>query len=239
MQKPKPGARGRKAALSDEDIANRIVNAISNHNLPPGTKLGELQLGAVFGVSRTRIRQVLFRLATAKVITISLNRGAFVARPTPQEAREVFDARRVIEPAIIAQLAKAITPFHLARLREHLGAENSARAAGDYRALVRLTGIFHVLIAELAGNTVLADMLRALVARSSLIIALYPSPNPATCPPDEHGALIDALAKHDAARATNLMRRHLVHVEHALDLDGPLERNVDLKAVFADLKAKT
>jgi DNA-binding GntR family transcriptional regulator len=238
MQKLKRDARGRKPALSDEDIADRVVAAISNQDLPPGTKLGELQLGAVFGVSRTRIRQVLFRLATARVITISLNRGAFVARPTPQEAREVFDARRVIEPAIIAQLAKTITPFHLARLRAHLEAENAARAGSDYRTLVRLTGIFHVLIAEMAGNTVLADMLRALVARSSLIIALYPSRNPATCPPDEHRTLIDALARHDAARATTLMRQHLEHVECALALDGPVERNIDLKAVFNGLKAK-
>src|SRR5258705_4652658 len=144
MQSPKRKTRDGKPALSDEDIADSIVSAISNHNLPPGTKLGELQLGSVFGVSRTRIRQVLFRLATAKVITISLNRGAFVAKPTPQEAREVFEARRVIEPAIISQLAKAITPFHLARLRAHLDAENAARARSDYRSLVRLTGIFHV-----------------------------------------------------------------------------------------------
>lgn len=238
MQKVKRDARGHRLALCDEDIANRIVSAISNQQLPPGTKLGEVQLGAVFGVSRTRIRQVLFRLATAEVITISLNRGAIVARPSPAEAREVFDARRIIEPAIAAQLAKAITPFHLARLRKHLGAETVARTSGDHRTLVRLTGIFHVLIAEMAGNSVLADMLRALVARSSLIIALYPSSHPATCPPDEHSALIDALALGDATRATKLMRQHLGHVERALDLDGPVARNIDLKAIFTDLRLK-
>src|SRR5258706_10120302 len=221
MQSPKRKTRDGKPALSDEDIADSIVSAISNHSLPPGTKLGELQLGSVFGVSRTRIRQVLFRLATAKVITISLNRGAFVAKPTPQEAREVFAARRILEPAITGQLARSITPFHSARLRAHLDAEHAARGKNDHRALVRLTGAFHVLIAEMAGNSVLADMLRALAARSSLIIALYPSPNSAACPPGEHGALVDALARRRAARATSLMRRHLEQVEHALDLDGP------------------
>jgi DNA-binding GntR family transcriptional regulator len=237
-QKPRRETRARESAVTDEDIAERIVNAICNQQLPPGAKLGESQLGAVFGVSRTRIRQVLFRLATAKVITISLNRGACVARPTPQEAREVFGARRVIESAQIAQLAKAATPFQLARLREHLGAENAARARGDYRALLRLTGVFHALIADMAGNTVIAEMLRALVARSSLIIALYPSSSPASCPPDEHGALLDAVSRRDAARATTLMRRHLEHVERALDIDGPAPRQIDLKAVFNDLRTR-
>src|SRR5687767_9864669 len=85
---------------TDEEIVTQIVTAISHQRLPPGTKLGEEKLGAIFGVSRPRIRQVLFRLHAANLITLSRNRGAFVARPTPTEAREVFEARRVVEAAI-------------------------------------------------------------------------------------------------------------------------------------------
>ena len=232
-----PRSLARKTTRTDEEIAVQIIAAISHHRLPPGTKLGEQRLGAIFGVSRTRVRQVLFRLATAKVITLSPNRGAFVARPTLREAREVFAARRVVESAIVALLVKVLTPFHVVRLQAHLKAEDAARAAHDSRGLVKLTGIFHVRLAELAGNTVLADMLQELVARSSLIIALYQSPSSATCPRDEHRTLLDAIARGEAGQAVKLMRQHLDHIERGLDLDGGAERDIDLKGVFDDLEA--
>ena len=68
--------------LSDEDIHQRMIEAIVDQRLLPGTKLVEDKLGQAFGVSRTRIRQVLIRLAQEQVVTILPNKGASVAQPS-------------------------------------------------------------------------------------------------------------------------------------------------------------
>ncbi|MCL4799363.1 MAG: GntR family transcriptional regulator, partial [Burkholderiales bacterium] len=115
--------------LTDDAIIDRIMAAIVEHRLPPGTKLGEDRLGEVFGVSRTRIRQVLLRLAAEKVVTQIANRGAFVAQPTVQEAREVFDARRAVEAELVARVAAQATDAQVRRLREHLARERAVEEA--------------------------------------------------------------------------------------------------------------
>src|SRR5687767_10224894 len=197
---PKRGATPGRA-LTDEEIVSQIVTAISHQRLPPGTRLGEQKLGAVFGVSRPRIRQVLLRLHAANLITLSRNRGASVARPTPTEAREIFAARRVVEAAIVSSLVADLRAPQLAALRAHTKAEDEARRRDDAHELIELTGSFHVHLAEKAGNAVLCGIQRELVARSSLIIALYQAPGTRTCPPDEHRALLDAIEAGGAARA--------------------------------------
>ena len=230
-------ARAPRRGRTEEEIVSQIVTAISYQRLPPGTKLGEQKLGAIFGVSRPRIRQVLFRLQAANLITLSRNRGAFVARPTPTEAREVFAARRVVEAAIVALLVANLDGPQLAELRAHTRAEDAARDQQDTHELIKLTGGFHVRLAEKAGNAVLCGILRELVARSSLIIALYQSPGTRTCPSHEHRALLDAIEARNAARAGKLMREHLQHIERALDLDSTPERAIDLASVFAPARA--
>ena len=84
-------------ALTENEIYERMVATILDHRLPPGTKLIEEKLASAFGVSRTRVRPVLVRLANEQVVTLTPNRGAMVAQPTEAEAREVFEVRRLIK----------------------------------------------------------------------------------------------------------------------------------------------
>lgn len=230
--------RGRSAkarrGLSENAIYEKILAAIFDHRLPPGTKLGEERLAAIFSVSRARIRRVLPRLAHEGVVTLEPNRGAFVAEPTVEEVRDVFEARRLIEPGIVEQVVRhperrAI----ITRLRQHVAAERRARAAGDTRSIVRLSGEFHMLLAELAGNTVLARVMRELATRTCLAIALYDKPSIPSCLADEHITLVDALAAGNTPRATRLMIQHLDHVEANLDLTRPEMAPVDLEAALA------
>ena len=223
------------ARLTDDVIADRITAAIVEHRLPPGTKLGEDRLGAAFGVSRTRIRQVLFRLAADKVVVQRANRGAFVAQPSAREAREVFDARREIEGVLAARLAQTATPAELVRLRRHLGRESAAQGALDTRAAIKLSGEFHVLVGEMAGNAVLAEVVRELVARSSLIVAVHGSPRSPNCATDDHAGLVDAIRRRDAKAAAQLMRSHLAHIEGNLLLREEAEPGIDLARVLAEI----
>ena len=216
-----------------DTIHQRVLLAIVEHRLPPGTKLGEERLAAVFGVSRTQIRQVLKRLAHNSIVTVQANRGAVVSSPTVEEAREVFAARRLIEPDLIRKATQAATPADIKRLRRHVGLESAARGANDKRAIIRLTGEFHQSIAEIAGNRFLARTLRELETLTCLVIILYDAPNNPACPPDEHAALVDAIEARDAGRAAALMQEHLRHVEGALDFGRNNHGEIDFDAIFS------
>jgi DNA-binding GntR family transcriptional regulator len=219
----------------DDLIYERLVTAIFEHRLPPGTKLGEEGLAAIFGVSRARVRAVLPRLAHEGLVTLAPNRGAFVTQPTVEQARDVFEARRLIEPGIAMRLARQPDRrAAVARLRKHVAAERKARNAGDARAIVRLSGEFHILLAELAGNALLAKALRELASLTCLIIALYDQPAKPSCLGEEHREIADAIADGDTRRVAALMVEHLNHVEQHLDLTGDDGGgDVDLAAALA------
>lgn len=232
---PASRAPASRAAAAERQIFDTIAEAIAGRRLPPGTKLTEEKLASTFGVSRARIRRVLLLLSQERIVTLKPNRGAYVAKPTPQEAREVFAARRLIEDDMAARFA-AMPPAARAaaarRLAAHVERERAAAAAGDRSASIRLSGEFHQLVGELAGNAVLAELLEPLIARSSLAIAAYQPPGRDDCAPDEHAAIITALQDGDAPLARRLMAEHLEEVEQKLVLDGPEEPAIDLRRVL-------
>src|SRR5712675_1995173 len=102
--------RSRASALLDDQVHARIYEAIGGQELPPGTRLREDQMRRIFGVSRARIRKVFSRLAFEGLVQIEPNRGASVARPSAEEARETFAARRAIEAAIVRMVADNFEP---------------------------------------------------------------------------------------------------------------------------------
>lgn len=214
-------------------IYERIVAAVSEHRLHPGTKLVEERIAAIFAVSRTIVRQALTRLAQDGIVIVRPNRGACVAAPSRREALHVFEARRLIEPPLAARLAREAAPRAIARLRRHVEKEHAARARSDRRALIRLTGEFHLLLATLAGNDVLQRMLRELEAMTCLVILLYDRPGATACLPNEHDTIIDAIEAGDARRAARAMREHLVHVEAGLDLAGRAASGADLTTALS------
>ncbi len=226
--RPSPPSRPEAA----QRIYDDIVRAVEEHRLPPGTKLGEQTIAALFGVSRARVRQALHHLSLTHIVTLHPNRGAFVAEPSIREARAVFAARRLVEPPLAASLLGRLGATELQRLRRHVAAEDAARAAQDQRESIRLSGEFHVILAGLSSNAVVTDIVRGLVARSSLIIALYQRTGSADCAPEEHSELVDALGGRPARVIARIMDHHLRHVEASLRLSAPEHAAVDLRAVL-------
>ena len=227
----------RHSKASTETIVTRITAALIEHRLLPGTKLGEVALGEIFGVSRTKIRQALNRLAQDKLVTLLPERGAFVTRPEPREARELFDARRVIERVLIERFSASATREQIHSLRDHLARERAAIATENIAVRNRLLGEFHVRIAEMAGNAVLAELVRELVQRSTLVTLLYQSSRDASCSSDEHDALLDAIHQRDAIAAVRLMEQHLTHVERDLALPDDTPAALDLRAALSAVKS--
>src|SRR5580658_10164508 len=159
-----------KNGTDTAEVHERIWSAIVDHRLPPETRLVESELCEIFGVGRTRLRPVLQRLAHERVVTLLRNRGATVSKPSVREAREVFAARRVIEANIVETFIKTATRKDIKHVQDHLAREEEAWRDNDRRAILKLSGEFHLLLAEGTNNSILLEFLRDLISRSSLII---------------------------------------------------------------------
>ncbi|WP_293026038.1 GntR family transcriptional regulator [Pandoraea sp.] len=222
-----------RPSFSNDEIYRRIQNAVLEHRLAPGTKLVEERLAEISGVSRTKIREVLGKLAHEGLVTLIPNRGAFIASPSAQQARDVFVTRRMIEPEMARLLAHSVTTPQLRALRRHVRQESEARRRGEMHTVIRLSGEFHVLFAQMLGNEILLRLLRELTPLTCLVITLYDKPNVPACPHHEHDELIDALEARDGERAAGIMLEHLRHIEATLSFDTPAPAAVDIEAIFS------
>jgi len=200
-------------------IAESITQAIVERRLMPGTKLAEQQIADIFKVSRTLVRQALNQLSRDRLVTLEPARGAFVAQPSVDEARQVFEVRKMLEAAMITQLTQTISKPQIAQLRTHLAAEREAVDRTDVPGRTRLLADFHVILARLQGNEVLAQILTDLLSRSSLIALMYQSAHSAAESQAEHESIVDALERRDASAALKLLDAHLGNVEANLRLN--------------------
>ena len=218
----------------NEEIYDRIYKAILEHRLQPGAKLPEERMARVFNVSRSRIRDVLSRLAYEQIVELIPNRGAYIAKPTIQQARDIFDARRLIEPAIMHRLASGVTPETLTSLRNHLKQEQDARERRDSRSVIRLSGEFHNLCAERAGNAAFSRSLRELTSLTCLIILLYNAPLVDSCRDDEHLLIVNSIAAGNGDEAAHCMLHHLEHIQSSIRLTDRLSTEIDIDAIFGE-----
>jgi DNA-binding GntR family transcriptional regulator len=232
LKKQPRGGKSARSGTQDDIVYAHIFDAILEQRLAPGTKLSEEALGEIFGVSRTIIRRALSRLGHEGVVLLRPNRGAVVASPSVEEARQIFYARRMVEQAITELAVQHASAEQLAELRQMVSDERDSFARGDRGAGIRLSGEFHLKLAEAARNAPLVSFQRSLVSQTSLIIAQYESGSRSHCSYDEHNALIDAIEARNAEQAVTLMMHHMDHIDSKLNLDEDSASD-DLHAVFS------
>lgn len=203
---------------TSETVAADLERAVHEHRLPPGTKLGEDDLCATYGISRTIVRAALHALSHRKLVELKRNRGAFVAQPSVREAREVFEARALLEPRTAKSAAERMTDEALKRLKANIADEHAALDAGENGRAVFLSGQFHVEIARIADQDTIETFISELISRSSLIVSLYWRRRAALCETHAHHALMDAFAARDGTLAEQLMKSHLLDLVASLDL---------------------
>ena len=225
------------SSTQDDIVYEYIFDAILEQRLAPGTKLSEEALCEIFGVSRTIIRRALLRLSHEQVVSIRPNRGAVVAAPSVEEARQIFAARRVVELAVIELAVKNATTESLGRIRNMVQEEQDAFDRGDIGSGIRLSGEFHLELARIANNTPLLNFQRSVVSQTSLIIAQYEVGHQTHCSFNEHEALLLAIESRDVTRAVTMMKEHLDHIEGKLNLDNE-SASTDLHVVFSEVVKK-
>lgn len=219
-------------ATPASQIFDRIWLSIAERRLKPGTRLKEEELAEIFDVSRARIRQALATLEREGLVTIQANRGAFVSEPSVEEARDVFYARRAIEHRVVERLCERVGKEHIQRLNAHVEEERNADRLGNRPDIIRLSGGFHLLLAELAGSSFLYGILKDLISRTSLITAVYRSKHLHNCGPDEHQAIVEHIARGNAEIAIKTVIEHLDRVECELELEDDKDQSYNLRAAL-------
>jgi GntR family transcriptional repressor for pyruvate dehydrogenase complex len=220
----------KKNALS-EDIVDRLLTLIRERELRPGDKLPpERELAVLMQVSRPSLREALRALAIMNVLEIRQGDGAYVSSLeadllmahldfvfalTDTTFLELFEARKVLEPGIVAMAAVSITDDELTQL-EHCY-QRSLECVHNSPAFVAADVELHEIIAKAARNIILERFMSSLsqlgqVSRARTV-ELPGIPQQSV---RDHRAIIDALRTHDAAAASQAMLRHLDNVEREL-----------------------
>ena len=216
------------AALDEHEIHEILADALLSGRLGFGAKLGEQKLAAIFGVTRERIRKVLHRLGHERLIDVVPNRGAFVANPGLEDAREIYEARRAVEGGIAWQLAGQLSAEQLKALRKHFGEEQQAHRKGNRADRIRLSGAFHIMLAAMTRNAFLVRQMQELVSRTSMLVAIFEEDTAQACGIDEHASILRALEAGDPPAATRAMVGHLSLIETRLHARPLQARSVDL-----------
>ncbi len=169
----------------------------------PAPSLRRARCATRSATSRSVVRRALLVLAQRGIVDLRSNRGAFIASPSPEMARNVFEARRTIEVAVVSNAIDRLKAAHLAALRSLTQRAAVMRRTENRHEAIRLSGELHIRLAEFAGNPVLLRFVEELVAQTSLIIGLFGSLRLPSCSEEEHEAVIDAIEARDEAAAVD------------------------------------
>ncbi|WP_288131059.1 GntR family transcriptional regulator [Microbulbifer sp.] len=220
------------ARVTDQHVVDKIRKAVLTQRLPPNTRLPEVTLGEIFGVSRSVIRKALTRLDADHVITQAPNQVARVRAPSIDETRETFAARRLVEGEVCALLAGQLKPAQLKALEKLVKAEIDAHDAGDEPARIEHSLAIHHMLADLSPNRVLGNFLTDLVLRTSIVIALYKREGLASCfLKGDHTRLLKSLRSGDGEGARKAIVDHLNSLEHLMDLSAR-DASIDLMSIL-------
>lgn len=223
--------------ISDQHIVDKVRHAVLTQRLPPGTRLPEVTLGEIFGVSRSVVRKALTRLTANHVIDQRPNQVARVRSPGIDETLETFAARRLVEGEVVALLAGHMDEAQLVSLDALSRLEIEAHQRGDEPSRIEHSLAIHHRLAELSPNRVLGAMLTDLILRTSIVIALYKRPSLASCFLEgDHPRLLTCLREAEPEAARQAIGEHLHALENLLDL-GPREAEADLMAILGHPQA--
>ncbi|MEO8248080.1 MAG: GntR family transcriptional regulator [Burkholderiales bacterium] len=222
---------------SQSEITQRVVESILAQKLKPGERLGEQDLADLFGVSRTLVREALMQLKARGFVEVRTRKGWYVVEPSIEEARDAFAARRAVEGGMLRQSEGRPLQSVIRRLRNHIADEELAIEGSDPAARAFMLADFHVCLAESLGHRMLADMLRDLTARTTLVATLYQSRHDASESCADHARIVAALEAGEIDRAESLMLEHIGNVESALGvtLSRELDPQERLRATLAPL----
>ncbi len=213
----------RASALRDQVYA-RLRESIRGGRIRPGEKLQEIALAEALGVSRTPVREALALLA-AHGLAAPSGRGYVVAGLAPQDIDEIYELRRLLEPAAVHDAAAAATDTGIAALRAALRKSEAAHAAGDVEKFMAANAEFRAAWLGLVPNQRLVRAVRLYDDHvESLRVLTLADPRTRVVALGGLAEIVDACAARDGAAAAAAMSAHLDKAEAALRATAGRER---------------
>jgi DNA-binding GntR family transcriptional regulator len=189
-----------------EDLHGKIVRG----ELRPGDALSETKVGESYGLSRTPVREVFWRLGEDGFLRVVPQVGTFVA---PINVAAVYDSqfiREALECRAVADAARDPQAAEVATLRDNLERQRVAVAAGDYAAFFALDEAMHRGLMHMAGRPFVWQVIAG--AKAQLDRVRYFSLEDRDWLAmifDQHAALVDRVVAADPAGAVDIMTAHL------------------------------
>ena len=193
-------------------VQREIERRITAGELAPGAKLNEAELAGAMGISRGPVREAFRALEQAGLVQTEKNRGVFVRQVSLDEANEIYEVRAALEAQIGRLAAKRVTPVQLERLRDIVKRMQAVGRKRDADAYFPLNIEFHEALAEASGNRALAANYRRVVNELNLYRrqAILRNVDIIPVSTKEHAAIVEAVAKGDAAAAERLLYEHVL-----------------------------
>jgi DNA-binding GntR family transcriptional regulator len=199
----------RKLETTADGIAAVLRDEIQRGVLAPDHPVRQEAVAARFGVSRIPVREALGRLEAEGLVIVRPNRGAVVVSLSPEELREVYELRALVEGDLLARAVPGLTAAHLAQaeaLHAALGVTQDPDEQGD------LNREFHRVL--LAGAS--RSRQRALVAQLRGVVERYEALQRALLRETaafqvDHHRILDACHRGDPVEARLALEEHLRH----------------------------
>lgn len=185
----------------------RLRDAIRDRKLAPGARITETELSAMLGISRTPVREAIYRLEGDGLVAHEPRRGLFIAQPDHNMILEIYAAREILEGAAAGFTAQHASDTEIGILQDVLKQEQAA--LGDARRLDQLNRSLHGLIYVAGRNRYVSKMLENLAATASLLPTMLSEPERARQAHGEHCDIIAAIAARDTDAAEKAARAHM------------------------------
>ena len=144
-------------------IVEVIRQAITSGDLSPGDRIVELKLAKQLGVGNTAVREALFELERAGLVTRIPNKGSFIAKMTLEDVQHIFRVRKELEALAVELAVEHASAADLDRLQGFVDAMKAAAETSDFELFYQHDLDFHRALWQLSGNRYLASSLETLV----------------------------------------------------------------------------
>lgn len=200
----------RRHAPLGAGVARRLEQMILDGVLKPGERLNEMALARELGVSRGPVREAARALERVGLVTVIMNRGAFVRQLGLDDAMAIYEINSVLFGLMAGQVAESLTAAAALRFSRMADEMDHAIAAGDREAFFALNVSFHSAIVGEARNREAAELYET-YSRKLLLLRRRSFERGGAMEQSnaEHRALIEAILGGDAPRARHMAEQHV------------------------------
>lgn len=189
-------------------VYTQLKNEILSHRITGDEKINESALSQKYQISRSPIREALRMLECDKLLVYTTN-GLIVNPLPPEEVKEIYECRIMLESFAAQLTAKVITDEQLEYLANCISAAKEAHSRGDVQAILEQNTNFHEGIIEMCQNQYLLNLYN--INRNLIILSrsneLYHRSDAYYT--EEHRKILEALRGHDGSYVEKCMRRHI------------------------------